>query len=138
MSKKLNISYSQCDCDKCSLMCRAPCCGTPNDLDRLIKEGYGNRLMLDDLPGGNDLLKPALKGYEGKKSPWAVASMEGCTFWKDGKCELHSLNLKPEQAKLVHCLSSDQELEEIANYIDESWASDEAQQVIKKWKSLYE
>ncbi len=84
------------------------------------------------------MLKPALKGYEGEMSPWATSSSQGCTFWKKGKCELHSLGLKPTQAKLV---IHDQPLEEhiqIAKFIEESWESEKAEKVIEKWKEINE
>ena len=62
---KLNILESSCACEKCSRMCHAPCLGTPEDMQKLLDAGFGKRLMFDDLPGGEDLIKPALKGFEG-------------------------------------------------------------------------
>lgn len=129
----MKIIETECDCEECSRMCHAPCCGTPQEMNMLIENGYGDRLMYDDLPGGADLLKPALKGFEGKKSPWEVSSLEGCTFWKDGKCELHSLKLKPYQGRYTHHSLTDQQYGELGEYINDSWNSLEAKEVIKKW-----
>lgn len=132
----LKILESNCDCEKCSFMCHAPCCGTPEDMQKLIDAGYAKRLMLDDLPGGPDCIKPALKGYEGIQSPWDVASREGCTFWKDGKCELHSLGLKPIQGKLSHHALNREENDQIGRIIDESWEDHKGDEVIKQWKEI--
>lgn len=79
------------------------------------------------------MLKPALKGYEGEKSPWEVRTLEGCTFWKNGLCELHSLGLKPLQGKLtIH----DQPYEErsvINDYINNAWTTKKAEKTIARW-----
>lgn len=131
---KLKILPSECDCLKCSTMCQGPCCGTPKEMKELITRGFGSRLMFDDLPGGSDLLKPALKGYEGKKAPWQTASKEGCTFWINGKCELHSSGLKPIQGKLAHHTLTDDDDMKIGNFIKQSWETKEAEEVINIWK----
>lgn len=133
---KLKILTTECDCEKCSFMCHAPCCGTPNDMKLLIEAGYGKRLMYDDLPGGEAMLKPALKGYEGRRSPWEVSSKQGCTFWKEKKCELHSLGLKPIQGKLAHHSLNKSENDEIGDYINESWEDEKGNEVIEKWRKI--
>ena len=118
-------------------MCHSPCCGTTEDINKLMDAGYADRLMLDDLAGGPHMIKPALKGFEGNRSPWAVQSNEGCTFWKDGKCELHDLGLKPIQGKLAFHGNTNKQCEYIQDLIENSWDDHEsAYQVIEKWKQL--
>lgn len=131
-----NTKYTpnECDCERCSRMCRAPCCGTPGDIKKLIEAGYAKRLMLDDLPSGPDMIKPALKGSEGEEAPWEVSSEKGCTFWKKGKCELHDLNLKPTQGKLVHHSFNREQYEGVEEIIRDSWETPEAGNVIEMWK----
>src|SRR5277367_2632444 len=91
----ITVLPTECSCKRCSLMCQGPCCGLVSDMKMLIDKGYGNRLMLDDIADGDaPLLKPALKGYEGKKAPWSTRMPLGCPFWKKGKCELHESGLK--------------------------------------------
>jgi hypothetical protein len=82
-------------------------------MEALIEAGFGNRLMYDDFPDGEDMLKPALKGHEGKKAPWETSSARGCTFWKKGLCELHVLGLKPIQGKLAHHSNTTEQNEDI-------------------------
>lgn len=135
---KLTIEVTECSCEKCSSMCHAPCNGTSEDMHRLMNAGYGDRLMLDDWPGDEKVIKPALKGYEGKQAPWETRSLPGCTFWKEGKCELHSLGLKPTLAKLVIHDQSDEEHEQICEFIRESWRKEEAIEAINRWKEINE
>jgi hypothetical protein len=135
---KLNVKYSECDCKKCSSMCHAPCCGTPDDIEKLMNAGYGNRLMYDNLEGGETMLKPALKGYEGIRSPWETSNEEGCTFWKEGKCELHDLGLKPSQGKLAHHSLTTEQHAEIGEYVNNSWKNHKGDEVIEKWNQINE
>lgn len=44
----MKVLISECSCDECRLMCQAPCCGTPEEMQSLIDAGYGNRLMHDN------------------------------------------------------------------------------------------
>ncbi len=134
---KLKIQPSECDCEKCSSMCHSPCCGTPEDMDKLMDAGYGDRLMYDDWPDGETMLKPALKGYGGERAPWEVSSLMGCTFWKKGKCELHSLGLKPSLGKLAIHDQPQEEKTEICEFIEESWKKKKAKKTLERWKREY-
>ena len=137
-NKKLSVVESECDCDKCSFMCHGPCCGTPEDMKKLIEHGYAKRLSCDDWEPKPYILKPSLKGYEGKTQPWETHSLKGCTFWKDGKCELHALGLKPTQGKLAHHEETEEQRLEIQNFIIKSWKGEKAKEVIKLWKEKNE
>lgn len=122
-------------------MCLAPCCGTVKDIQTIIDAGYADRLMLDSEPGPlnqPDMLKPALKGYEGEKSPYATWSPDGCTFFNDGKCDLHQKGLKPTLGKLAnHSVTSNlkmtAETKKAEDIVEEDWQSEEAIQLIEKW-----
>ena len=117
-------------------MCHAPCCGTPEDFKKLIDAGYAERLMYDNLPGGSHMLKPSLKGYEGKMSPWHVLSSDGCTFWVNGLCELHSTGLKPTSGKLAHHSLSEQKYKQTEEYVNDSWGDRKGTEVIERWKKI--
>ena len=129
----LDILPSECDCEKCRNMCHGPCCGTVEEIDRLIDLGYANRLMYDDWPDGNSLIKPALKGYEGENAPWVTRTEEGCTFWIEGKCQLHDLGLKPLQGRLSHHSQTFEHEMDIEDIIKDEWQNDKTAAVIKKW-----
>jgi hypothetical protein len=134
---KLKVQESECACERCRKMCRAPCCGTPADVKALMDAGYGDRLMLDDWEGQADMIKPALKGWEGEKAPWNTESYLGCTFWIDGKCELHDLGLKPEQGKLAHHSNTDEQNDSIGQHIELTWKTKTGEKIIKEWKKEY-
>lgn len=79
-----------CKCQLCKSQCMQPCKGTPEDIKKLIDAGYGDRLMQVNV-FGIDIITP--KYDEDKKS---------CTFFTNGLCELHDLELKPTEGKLSH------------------------------------
>lgn len=129
-----NFTITECDCEKCQIMCHAPCCGTPNDILNLIEAGYAKRLCLDDWAGQPPDIHPALKGYEGNSAPWETKSEEGCTFWKGGKCELHESGLKPLLGKYAHHSYDESHYNEIEEYVLNSWDTDFGREVIELWK----
>lgn len=132
----LTMYECECDCDKCRMMCKAPCCGTVEEMQRLIDHGYGDRLMLDTWGGQPDMLKPALKGYEGQNAPWDVSSLEGCTFWKDGKCELHTLKLKPLGGRIATHDREKSIYEKFTDFMDENWEKGGAADIlIERWEN---
>lgn len=103
--RKTGRKPTACKCAICKEQCRTPCLGTPEDILRLIKAGYGNRLKLTQWCVG------MLVG----KIPYPITMIQAqledngyCTFFHDGLCELHDLGLKPTEGKLSsHILSKD-------------------------------
>ena len=87
----------ECKCQLCKMQCaKAPCIGTPADIEAIIKAGYGDRIV---------------------DASWAAGIMFGCmevidifmpeqlpngacAFFKDGLCELHDKGLKPIEGRL--------------------------------------
>lgn len=136
------IPVSVCSCKACQRMCRRPCFGTPDDIQKLIDAGHADRLCLEHHCGLTPkatipILTPALKGQEGKKSPCNPASALGCTFWHYGKCKLHNIGLKPLGAKLVDHNTPYEANEPIGGKVGanvaELWKSEEAQAMVKRW-----
>ena len=89
----------ECKCQKCKQQCKTPCLGTPEDVLRLIKAGYKERLAIThwwvgiargklDFPVIMIQARQEENGY--------------CTFFHDGLCELHDLGLKPTEGRLSH------------------------------------
>lgn len=125
-----------CSCEKCQFMCHTPCCGTPEEIERIIEAGYGDRLCLDDWEGEAPDIHPALKGYESERAPWDVCSPSGCTFWKNGLCELHDKGLKPLGGRAAYH-TKEQDYETVAEYIGKSWDTDKGRDLIDKWSKRF-
>ena len=97
--RKTGRSPIECKCQKCKQQCKTPCLGTPEDILRLIKAGYKERLAIThwwvgiargklDFPVIMIQARQEENGY--------------CTFFRDGLCELHDLGLKPTEGRLSH------------------------------------
>jgi hypothetical protein len=119
-------------------MCTRPCFGTVKDIQKLIDAGYGEKLTLDFHCGKNPdaiifILTPALKGHEGKATPYIPCSKLGCTFYRYGKCDLHRSGLKPTGGKLaIHDNKFDRD-NTLSNEISEMWNSEEGRTLVEKW-----
>lgn len=130
----------ECNCAICVKMCHAPCCGLVIEIEELIKRGFGDRLMLDDYETDEIddfpfiFIKPALKGYESRRGPYSLASIEGCTFWKNNKCELHDKNLKPFQGRIASHKLPFSDIQKIEKMLAIDWKTKEAKNLIKKFK----
>lgn len=88
----------ECSCELCQKQCKVPCLGTPDDILRLLEAGYRDKLSVSYWMVG------LLLGKLPAKVPMvqAIQTEQGCVFFKDGLCELHSLGLKPTEGKLSH------------------------------------
>lgn len=109
----------------------------------IIEAGLGDRLMKDawygdeadnySSDGGEDIpiLCPALKGSEGKSSPYIPSSEEGCTFHVQGKCELHELGLKPSEGSLSICSNNDSD--GLHKEIGMLWKEESGKKLSSQW-----
>lgn len=101
ISKRSGIISCECSCEKCRNMCRTPCIGTPEDIEKLIAAGYGNRLEITFwgvgvLAGVTDKIIKMIAPRQ-ERNGW-------CTFRRpDGLCELHDKGLKPTEGRLASC-----------------------------------
>lgn len=89
---------TECQCEKCQSQCKTPCLGTPDDILRLIKAGYADKVAITDWAFGmaiGEIPFPI-------RMVQPVKTSKGCVFFKDGLCELHTLGLKPTEGKLSH------------------------------------
>jgi hypothetical protein len=94
-----NIKESECSCDNCKKMCTTPCLGTPNDIIKLIKAGYGDKLIGTQWAVG--LICGVVNDTVDMIQP--IQNENGCIFrTKEGLCELHDKGLKPTEGKLAH------------------------------------
>jgi len=88
----------QCKCCQCQQQCHIPCLATPQDILKLIKAGYADRLAWTDWYAG------MLIGVTDHPVGMVQATTVGdwCTFFHDGLCELHDKGLKPTEGRLSH------------------------------------
>lgn len=88
----------ECSCELCQKQCKVPCLGTPDDILRLLEAGYRDKLSVSYWMVG------LLLGKLPARVPMvqAIQTEQGCVFFKDGLCELHSTGLKPTEGKLSH------------------------------------
>lgn len=87
-----------CKCQECKKQCKTPCLGTPEDIQRLIDNGYKDKLFLSEWAVGkiNGRLDHNIFMVQ------ALMTDDGCIFFHDGLCELHDLGLKPTEGRLSH------------------------------------
>ncbi len=97
--RKSGRKPSVCSCEKCQSQCRTPCLGTPEDIIKIIEAGFADRLAPTAWAAG------MIMGVTDRPIEMIQAIQEDngyCTFFHDGKCELHDLGLKPTEGKLSH------------------------------------
>lgn len=87
-----------CKCTLCKQQCHQPCLGTPNDILRLINEGYADRLSPTMWVAGIVMRCTDHKVFMVQ----AKVENDWCTFYHDGLCELHDKGLKPTEGRLSH------------------------------------
>ena len=98
IKRKTGKKEVECKCNACKQQCKTPCLGTPEDIRKLLLHGYGDRLAVSEWCVG------MIIGIEDSPITMLQAKYDenGCTFFKDGLCELHDKGLKPTEGKLSH------------------------------------
>lgn len=90
----------QCKCKLCQEQCRkTSCLGTPQDILKIVKAGYADRIIISEWAAG--ILMGCTDRIILMFQP-RFTEEEGCTFFKDGLCELHDKGLKPTEGRLSH------------------------------------
>lgn len=119
-----------CSCPKCQAMCaNSTCLPTPDEARALIRAGFAARLATYKFHPESDALSfigPAPKGHEGARE--LTDTKRGCTFYADGRCELHSIGLKPLEGRLAH---HDRDWRPIRIGMAEHWRGQRFQSVVK-------
>lgn len=91
-----------CSCSVCKNFCRRPGWWTVEQAEKVVASPYAGRLMLEIAPEGDfGVLSPAFRGCE---SYLAINeySRQGCTFLKNGLCELHKSKFMPLECRFCH------------------------------------
>lgn len=95
--QRSGTQVTQCDCQLCQSMClRAPCIGTPEDIVRLINNGYIHQLETTAWGAGERIGIETFLSVQIK-----LDTHGGCPLFKNGKCSIHEI--KPTDGKLANC-----------------------------------
>lgn len=121
---------SACSCSTCQNMCKtSPCIGTPDDILRLINNGYVGKISASIYMVG--------VFYFNARNPVHFATPTrlddgSCIFFNNGLCDLHESGLKPTEGKLVnHETTGDYKTS--SNYlVSETWNKPENAGKVKK------
>jgi len=91
-----------CACETCLGYCKRPGWWTVEQATRALDADYGNRMMLEMAPDHSfGVLSPAFRGNEVDFAR-KIFESQGCTFLKDGLCELHGTGLQPLECRFCH------------------------------------
>lgn len=124
-----------CSCDICTSYCQRPGWWTVAQAADAIAAGFANRMMLEMAPEGTfSVLSPSFKGNE-VNFALEVYANQGCTFLKEGLCELFGTGHEPLECRFCHhdrkgagqkCHSD----------IEKDWNTPEAKRLIVQWGNL--
>lgn len=130
------FKLTECNCSSCQSMCLNPCWPLPQEAIALIEAGYGDRLETDtheEYENGETVLSVrvlAPRTKVGKKNGNYLV----CTFFTEGKCELHDTGLKPVEARVLsHRAQPDEQL--LRDIVGRAWDSKAGQQALEMWES---
>ena len=91
-----------CACAVCLAYCMRPGWWTVREAAAAYDAGYARRMMLEPSPERTfGVLSPAFRGCEGTFALQQYAA-RGCTFLRDGRCELHGSGFQPMECRFCH------------------------------------
>lgn len=103
----MNLKYKYkpsepCSCDICKSYCYRPGWWTVEEAHKAISAGLADRMMLEISPENEfGVLSPAFKGNESNFA-LQLFSKNGCTFFKNGLCELYGTGFQPLECLYCH------------------------------------
>jgi hypothetical protein len=91
-----------CTCQVCQGYCQRPGWWTVAEAALALQAGYASRMMLEmSADGCFGVLAPAFKGCE-VNFALEKYSDQGCTFFKEGRCELFGSGFQPLECRYCH------------------------------------
>lgn len=122
-----------CGCAVCLAYCRRPGWWSVEQAGEALEAGFGPRMMLEVAPeGGWGVLSPAFRGSEG----WFAtqeASLNGCNFLRDDKCELFDTGFEPLECRFCHHERIGQGPDCHAA-LESDWHTPAGQALVERWK----
>ena len=124
-----------CCCDICKSYCKRPGWWTVEEAELAIESGYAGRMMLEMSPEFTfGVLSPAFKGCEKNYAIHEYAN-NGCTFFHNGLCELHSAGLEPLECRFCHHSRIGQGIK-CHTAIERDWQSERGRLLVTKWLNI--
>jgi hypothetical protein len=121
-----------CSCDVCRSYCKRPGWWSVEEAERTIRAGYGGRMMLEMAPDLSfGVLAPAFKGCERFYALQEFAG-RGCTFYRDGLCELHGTGHAPLECLFCHHLREGLGPKCHAD-LERDWRTPAGQALVRRW-----
>ncbi len=121
-----------CTCEICQGYCKRPGWWTVEEAKKVIDSEFVFRMMLELAPKKNfGVLSPAFKGNECNYSLQVFAG-HGCTFLKDGLCELYETGLQPLKCHYCHHTRTGSG-KECHLAIEKEWNNNYARRLIVRW-----
>jgi hypothetical protein len=121
-----------CACKICLTYCARPGWWTVEQATRAIKAGYSNRMMLEIAPELTfGVLSPAFKGCEKFYATNQFAG-NGCTFLKNGRCEIYGTGYQPLECRFCHHNRRGLGLKCHAD-LEKDWHTPNGQILVEKW-----
>jgi len=136
--KTLSEKYppsAPCSCEVCVGFCDRPGWWTVTQADQAIQAGYAQRMMLELSPDRTfGVLSPAFKGCEGNLA-LEIFSKNGCTFLKNGLCELFESGFEPLECLFCHHERSGQGVL-CHQDLEDDWNSHRGKLLVEQWGTL--
>lgn len=136
--KSLAVKYPPsppCNCDICKNYCKRPGWWTIEQAEAAITAGFSYRMMIEISPELTfAVISPAFRGCEGKVA-LNIYAKNGCNFFKNNLCELHSTNFMPLECRFCHhdrvglgtvCHTD----------IENDWHTEKGQQLVRRWCNI--
>lgn len=131
--KKSGKKVTECKCEVCKKQClTAPCLGTPADILKLIKAGFGDKIFSTCWAVG--VLQGQMKDFIDMFQAEFIKG-KGCVFYENELCALHSLSLKPTEGKLSHHSINNEDFDikkNITYQVAKTWLMPENADIIKE------
>lgn len=126
-----------CSCPECTAYCQRPGWWTPEEAEKAIIAGYAKRMMLEISPEKTFcVLSPAFKGNE-VNFAFQLNAKNGCTFLKNGLCELFGTGYQPLECRFCHHSRKGKGIL-CHQAIEKEWMKNKAKRIIIRWGNITE
>ena len=124
-----------CGCDICRGYCLRPGWWTIDQARSALKAGYHSRMMLEMAPDRSfGVLSPAFKGCEGNFALQKF-SKAGCTFFRNGLCQLYGTGFQPLECRFCHHSRPGQG-QACHDALERNWNTTDGQRLVLLWVNI--